>query len=163
MAAIGGMLKIRVIRGRDLVIRDLFSSDPYVRLRIGEHEVKTHVKENNLNPYWDEELTLATPDPPIPLKLIVLDKDMFSADDRMGDAQIDLQPLIGVAKRNDGSRILQDGLLLRTIVATRANGFAKDSVIKFKNGQIVQEVCMKLQNVEKGEIELELRWRPYSP
>ncbi|MCO5551354.1 hypothetical protein L7F22_004855 [Adiantum nelumboides] len=37
MMVIQGVLKIKVIKGTDLVVRDLFSSDPYVKLSIGEH------------------------------------------------------------------------------------------------------------------------------
>lgn len=163
MMAIGGVLKVRVIKGTDLVVRDLFRSDPYVKLSIGGHEVKTRVIRNDLNPKWDEELTLAIPDPPLPLKLFVFDKDMFTADDKMGDAQIDLNPLIAAAKLKEGLKSFQEGMNIRKIVATNENGFVKDSVIKFKNGHIVQEICIKLQNVEKGQIDLELKWQSCDP
>eukprot|EP00250_Pteridium_aquilinum_P009001 c18372_g1_i1 orf=283-774(+) len=163
MAVIRGVLKIRVIKGTDLVVRDLYKSDPYVKLRIGEHEVKTRVIRKDLNPVWDEELTLATPDPPLPLKLFVFDRDIFSADDKMGKAQIDLCPLIAAVKLKEGLQNFREGQNIRKIAATDENGFTKDSVINFKNGQIVQEICVKLQNVEKGEVELELRWQCYCP
>ncbi|KAI5056346.1 hypothetical protein GOP47_0028164 [Adiantum capillus-veneris] len=162
MMVIQGVLKIKVIKGTDLVVRDLFSSDPYVKLSIGEHEVKTRVIRNDLNPKWNEELTLAVPDPPLPLKLYVLDRDMFKADDKMGDAEIDLRTLVAAAKLKAGLQF-QEGMNIRKIVATNDNHFATDSVIKFKDGHIVQEICIKLQNVEKGQIELELRWQPRDP
>lgn len=162
MMVIQGVLKIKVIKGNDLAVRDLFSSDPYVKLSIGEHEVKTRVIRNDLNPKWNEELTLAIPDPPLPLKLFVFDRDMFKSDDKMGDAQIDLHPLIAAAKLKEGFQF-QEGMNIRKIVASKENGFVTDSVIKFTNGHIVQEICIKLRNVEKGQIELELKWQPRDP
>lgn len=162
MMVIQGVLKIKVIKGNDLAVRDLFSSDPYVKLSIGEHEVKTRVIRNELNPKWNEELTLAIPDPPLPLKLFVFDRDMFKSDDKMGDAQIDLHPLIAAAKLKEGFQF-HEGMNIRKIVASNENSFVTDSVIKFKNGHIVQEICVKLRNVEKGQIELELKWQPHDP
>ncbi|MCO5596081.1 hypothetical protein L7F22_050139 [Adiantum nelumboides] len=125
-------------------------------------EVKTRVIRNDLNPKWNEELTLAVPDPPLPLKLSVLDRDLFKADDKMGNAEIDLRTLVAAAKLKAGLQF-QEGMNIRKIVATKENHFATDSVIKFKDGHIVQEICIKLQNVEKGQIELELRWQPRDP
>lgn len=149
-----------MIKGTNLVVRDIFSSDPYVKLCIGEHIVKTRVIKRDLNPQWNEELTLALPDLPLPLKLFVLDKDMFSADDEMGDAQIDLRPLLAAAKLKEGLQSFQEGMNIRRVVASNENGFVKDSVIKFKDGHVVQEVSIKLQHVEKGQIDLELQWQP---
>ena len=78
----------------------------------------------------------------------------------MGDAQIDIRPLIAAAKLKEGLKNFQDGMNIRKIVASKENGFVKDSVISIKGGCIVQEVCVKLKNVEKGQIELELKWQP---
>ncbi|MCO5601153.1 hypothetical protein L7F22_055272 [Adiantum nelumboides] len=161
MVAIEGILKVRVIQGTDLVVRDVYSSDPYVKLRIGDHQVKTRVIPNNLNPRWNEELTLATSNPPQPLRIFVYDKDTFSADDKMGEAQIDLNPLISTVKGSDSDNC-QEGVTIRLVPATWENGFTKDSVIKVKKGQIVQKICIRLKNVERGEIKLDLVWQPYS-
>lgn len=87
---------------------------------------------------------------------------MFKSDDKMGDAQIDLHPLIAAAKLKEGFQF-QEGMNIRKIVASKENGFVTDSVIKFTNGHIVQEICIKLRNVEKGQIELELKWQPHDP
>ncbi|KAH7332485.1 hypothetical protein KP509_20G089800 [Ceratopteris richardii] len=162
MVVVQGYVKIKVIKGTDLVVRDLFRSDPYVKLSIGEHEAKTRVIRNDLNPTWNEELVLAVPDPPLPLKLFVFDKDIFKADDKMGDAEIDLRTLISAAKLSAGL-VFQEGMNVRKIVATPENYFAKDSVIKFRDAHIVQELTINLQHVEKGQIELELRWEPCNP
>jgi hypothetical protein len=37
---LAGLLEVRVVRGVDLAIRDLRSSDPYVVLRIGKAQVR---------------------------------------------------------------------------------------------------------------------------
>lgn len=122
--------------------------------------MKTRVIKRDLNPEWNEELSLAIPKPLLPLKLIVFDKDMFSADDKMGDAEIDLHPLVAAAKLQQGVQSFREGMTIQQIVATDENGFVNDSVIKFKNGHIVQVVSINLKNVEKGQIELELKWQP---
>ncbi|KAI5065949.1 hypothetical protein GOP47_0018573 [Adiantum capillus-veneris] len=161
MGAIKGILKVRVVQGTDLAVRDVYSSDPYVKLRVGDHQVKTRVIPHNLNPRWNEELTLATADPPQPLKLFVYDKDMFTADDKMGEAQIDLNPLISTVKLNE-SHDCQEGVIISYVAATSENGFTKDSAIKIKKSRIVQKICIRLKNVESGEIKLELMWQPCS-
>ncbi|KAH7372384.1 hypothetical protein KP509_17G001200 [Ceratopteris richardii] len=162
MVVAEGFLKIKVIRGTDLAVRDFFRSDPYVKLSIGEHEVKTRVKLNDLNPKWNEELTLAVSDSRLPLKLCVLDRDIFKADDKMGDAEIKLGMLVTAAKLKAGLQF-QEGMNIRKIAATPENHFAEDSVIKVRDGNIVQEIRIKLQHVEKGQIDLELKWLPCDP
>ncbi|KAH7332494.1 hypothetical protein KP509_20G090600 [Ceratopteris richardii] len=121
--------------------------------------VKTKVKRNTLNPVWNEELMLPVPDPLRPLKLFVFDKDFFTADDEMGDAEIDLRPLVAAAKLN-AEVDFQEGSNIGRVLRTSSNHFVKDSFIKFKDASLVQEICIKLQNVQKGHIELEVRWRP---
>ena len=85
---------------------------------------------------------------------------MFTADDNMGDGIVDLRPLIAAVKLKKDLQGLHEGMNIRKIVATKENSFVKDSVIKVKNGHVVQEVCLKLKNVEKGQVELELKWQP---
>jgi hypothetical protein len=90
----------------------------------------------------------------------VFDKDIFKADDNMGDAKIDIKPLIAASKLSEELKTFQNGMNIRKIVASKENGFVTDSVITVKDGYVVQEVCVKLTNVEKGQIELELKWQP---
>ncbi|XP_024401754.1 ADP-ribosylation factor GTPase-activating protein AGD12 isoform X3 [Physcomitrium patens] len=65
-----GMLKVRIVRGTNLAVRDLLSSDPYVVATLGAQTAKTKVVNRNLNPVWNEELMFSVPSPPQPLKLI---------------------------------------------------------------------------------------------
>uniref|UniRef100_A0A0D9WUN8 C2 domain-containing protein n=1 Tax=Leersia perrieri TaxID=77586 RepID=A0A0D9WUN8_9ORYZ len=87
-----GLLKVQVVRGINLAYRDARGSDPYVVLRLGKQKLKTSVKKRSVNPIWHEELTLSITSPTAPIKLGVFDKDTFSRDDPMGDAEIDLGP-----------------------------------------------------------------------
>ncbi|KAH7292988.1 hypothetical protein KP509_28G006700 [Ceratopteris richardii] len=157
MVEIRGVLKVRVIGAKGLVKRDVFSSDPYAKLDMGGHTVRTRAEKRTLNPKWDEELTLVTSDPLEPLKVSVYDKDIFSADDMMGEAEVELDSIVNAVKSGaHGS--FQDGMVVLTIPPTMENGFTTPSTLTLKNGHIVQGLNLKLRN--QGEIELELQWRP---
>eukprot|EP00253_Pinus_taeda_P002133 PITA_02133 len=65
-----GLLKIKVVKGTNLAVRDMITSDPYVVLTIGHQTVKTRVIRSNLNPVWNEELMLSVPNPMPPLKVV---------------------------------------------------------------------------------------------
>ncbi|KAG0556826.1 hypothetical protein KC19_11G082000 [Ceratodon purpureus] len=157
-----GMLKVRIVRGRNLVVRDLLSSDPYVAATLGTQSAKTKVVNRNLNPIWDEELMLSVPNPPQPLKLEVFDHDAFSADDPMGEASVDLNPLILAAQMHEGMfeefGIEQIGRWL----ATSDNDLVQDSNIEVVDGLIKQDVILKLKNVDRGELDVSLEWVPPS-
>ncbi|KAL6500596.1 ADP-ribosylation factor GTPase-activating protein agd12, partial [Orobanche hederae] len=64
-----GMLKVKVVKGSNLAIRDMLSSDPYVVLTLGQQKAQTTVVESNLNPVWNEELMLSVPQNYGPIKL----------------------------------------------------------------------------------------------
>ncbi|XP_020108703.1 probable ADP-ribosylation factor GTPase-activating protein AGD11 isoform X2 [Ananas comosus] len=188
-----GLVKVNIIRGTNLAVRDVMTSDPYVILNLG-HQVskyfhrlnlnisgsrngsgffffflplfplqsmKTRVIKSNLNPVWNERLMLSIPDPIPPLKLQVYDKDTFSTDDRMGEAEIDIQPLVFAAKAYENSSAL-DSLQLGRWLASDDSNLVKDSVISLVDGKIKQEITLRLQNVERGELEIELECVPLS-
>ncbi|KAL9325023.1 hypothetical protein ACSQ67_005668 [Phaseolus vulgaris] len=99
-----GLLKLRIKRGIDLAIRDAIkgrASDPYVVVNMGDQKLKTSVIKNNCNPEWNEERTISIKDVTTPIRLVkrVYDKDTFSGDDKMGDADIDLKPYIRCVQR----------------------------------------------------------------
>ncbi|XP_020523915.1 ADP-ribosylation factor GTPase-activating protein AGD12 isoform X3 [Amborella trichopoda] len=154
-----GLMKVKVIKGTDLAIRDMLSSDPYVILTIGQQRVKTKVIKSNLNPVWDEELMLSVPESYGALKLQVFDHDTFSADDIMGEAEIDIQPLVTAAMAHEDVGFVED-MQIGKWLASSDNALLKDSIIRIVDGSVKQEVSLKLQNVESGEIELELEWMP---
>lgn len=152
-----GTLKIKVSRGFNLAVRDMLSSDPYVVLSLGQQKVQTAVVTSNLNPVWDEELKLSVPQRHGPVKLQVFDHDTFSADDIMGEAEIDIQPLVTAAMAF-GDPSLLGNMQIGKWLKTNDNALIHDSTVNIVDGKVKQEVFLKLQNVESGEIELELEW-----
>ncbi|KAG6496635.1 hypothetical protein ZIOFF_044505 [Zingiber officinale] len=122
-------------------------------------KAQTTVKNSNLNPVWNEELTFSIPPNYGALKLQVYDHDVISADDIMGEAEIDLQAMITAALAFGDSDIpgnMQVGKWLKT----SDNALVEDSLVNIVDGRIKQELHLKLQNVESGEMELELEWLP---
>ncbi|KAL4278311.1 hypothetical protein GQ457_03G028680 [Hibiscus cannabinus] len=154
-----GLVKVNVVKGTNLAVRDMVSSDPYVILSLGQQSVKTRVIKNNLNPVWNESLMLSIPDNVPPLKVFVYDKDTFKADDFMGDAEIDIQPLVAAAKAYEKSDI-QEPLQLGKWVSNKDNQLISDGMITLTDGKIKQEISIRLQNVERGTLEIELECVP---
>ncbi|KAK2399552.1 Protein C2-DOMAIN ABA-RELATED 9 [Trifolium repens] len=151
-----GLLKLRIKRGINLAIRDAKSSDPYVVVNMAEQKLKTRVVKNNCNPEWNEELTLSVRDVKTPIHLTVFDKDTFSVDDKMGDADVDLKPYAQcVQMRLD---TLPNGCAVKRIQANRTNCLAEESSCIYKNGKIIQEMILRLRNVESGELVVEIEW-----
>ncbi|KAL3003708.1 hypothetical protein AAZX31_08G121400 [Glycine max] len=122
-----GMLKVKVIKGTDLAIRDMMTSDPYVILKLGQQNV--------------------------------FDYDLFSADDIMGEADIDLQPLITSAIAYGDARMFDD-MQIGKWLKSNGNALIDDSIVNIVDGKVKQVISLKLQNVESGELDLELEWMP---
>ncbi|GAU18753.1 hypothetical protein TSUD_80420 [Trifolium subterraneum] len=120
-----GMLKVKVVQGTNLAIRDMMTSDPYVVLKLGQQKV--------------------------------FDQDLFSADDIMGEADIDLQPLITSAMAF-GDAGMFDDMKIGKWLKSNDNALIEDSIVNIIDGKVKQEIAIKLQNVECGEIYLELEW-----
>ncbi|CAH1435603.1 unnamed protein product [Lactuca virosa] len=150
-----GLLRIRIKRGIDLAIRDFKSSDPYVVVTMGDQTLKTRIIDKELNPVWEEDLTLPVENPELPIKLMVFDHDIFTKDDEMGDAQFSIKPFYNVVKSID---TVPNGTVLKTIKPDRNNCLSEESCVTFKDGKVVQGMTLRLQNVECGEVELELHW-----
>ncbi|KAM3342830.1 protein C2-DOMAIN ABA-RELATED 1-like [Capsicum galapagoense] len=152
-----GILRIRVIRGINLAIRDLRSSDPYVVVRMGKQKLKTRVVKKSVNPEWNEDLTLCVAEPILPIKLQVYDKDTFSRDDKMGDAELDIVPFIDTIRMTRFKNI-PNGIIISRIIPSRKNCYSEESCIVYENGKVGQNAFVRLRNVECGEIELRLQW-----
>ncbi|KAB5519034.1 hypothetical protein DKX38_023353 [Salix brachista] len=58
-----GLLKVTVVKGRKLVIRDFKTSDPYVVVKLGNQTAKTKYINSCLNPVWNEELSFSLKEP----------------------------------------------------------------------------------------------------
>ncbi|CAN8304357.1 unnamed protein product [Cochlearia groenlandica] len=156
MEDVVGLLRIKVKRGINLVSRDSLGSDPFVVVTMAPQKLKTRSVANNCNPQWNDDLTLAIQDRNQPLFLEVFDKDTFTSHDKMGDAKIDIKPFLEVHKMDLGD--LSDGTEVHRVKPNRDNCLFEDSSIVSINGKIVQDMVLKLRNVESGEIEIQLGW-----
>ncbi|KAJ9563634.1 hypothetical protein OSB04_008794 [Centaurea solstitialis] len=153
-----GLIKVNVVRGTNLAIRDMMTSDPYVILSLGNQSVKTRVIKSNLNPVWNEKLMLSIPDNIPPLKVIVYDRDTFKPDDFMGDGEIDIQPLLAAARASCG--LNGSSMDLGKWAESKDSTFEKDGMITLEKGTVKQQIALKLQNVEKGVLQMELECVP---
>ncbi|KAI3519341.1 hypothetical protein L1887_08371 [Cichorium endivia] len=151
-----GLLRVHIHKGVNLAIRDLRSSDPYVIIRMGRQKLRTRVVRKNLNPVWDEDLTLSIVEP-LPVKLQVYDRDLFSADDKMGDAEFDFKPFVEAVRMRLNDDI-PNNTIITTVKPTRTNCLAEESYITWTDGRIIQNMVLRLRNVESGEIEIKLSW-----
>ncbi|XP_074304917.1 protein C2-DOMAIN ABA-RELATED 4-like isoform X2 [Silene latifolia] len=122
MADMANLLRIKIIRGINLAVRDIKSSDPYVILRHGTHYVYDH--------------------------------DTFSMDDKMGDAEFDIKYFMEAIKMNlEG---LPDGTVITKVKPDRNNCISEESSIVWREGKVIQNMFLRLRNVECGEIQLQL-------
>ncbi|XP_055828676.1 protein C2-DOMAIN ABA-RELATED 4-like [Solanum dulcamara] len=151
-----GLLRIRVKRGVNLAVRDVRSSDTYVVVEMAKQKLKTGVVKKDVNPEWNEDLTLSVADPNLPVTLTVYDHDTFSKDDKMGDAEFEIKPFLEALKMNLSG--LSDGTIITRIQPCRSNCLSVESNVVWKDGQVVQDMCLRLRNVECGEVELQLKW-----
>ncbi|THU53927.1 hypothetical protein C4D60_Mb10t19550 [Musa balbisiana] len=150
-----GLLKVKVLRGVNLAYRDATGSDPYVVIRMGHQKLKTSVKKHNVNPVWNEDLTLSVSEPIQPITIKVYDKDTFTPDDKMGDAEIDIQAFVEAVKMNLSDLPMAPSSPRE---AQQEDCLADESPIAWKDGRVVQDVILRLRNVESGELELQLLW-----
>ncbi|KAM0054855.1 putative Arf GTPase activating protein [Helianthus debilis subsp. tardiflorus] len=154
-----GHLKITVLQGANLAVRDMLSSDPYVVLQLGEQKVQTTIMRSNLNPIWNEDLMLSVPEDYGPVKLQVFDYDRFSADDIMGEAEIDIAPMLTSAMAYGDASMFGD-MQIGKWLKSHDNALLEDSTVNIVDGKVKQEVSLQLQNVESGMIYLEIEWIP---
>lgn len=87
------------------------------------------------------------------------DKDTFSTDDFMGEAEIDIQPLVAATKAYEKSTI-DESMQLGKWVASNDNTLVKDGIINLVDGKVRQDLSLRLQNVERGILEIELECIP---
>ncbi|KFK38029.1 hypothetical protein AALP_AA3G061000 [Arabis alpina] len=151
-----GLLRIRVKRGINLAVRDLFSSDPYVIIKMGKLRLETPVICCDVNPEWNEDLIFPVTDPNLTVFLTVYDHDTFTPDDKMGDAEIAIKPYLDALKMKlEG---LPCGFIVNTIQPSLENFLAEASQIIWDDGKLVQDLILKLRHVECGEVEVQLQW-----
>lgn len=84
------------------------------------------------------------------------DHDTFSKDDKMGDAEFEIKTFIEALRMNLDD--LPSGTIITRIQPSRGNCLAEESCIRWSGGRVVQDMCLRLRNVECGEVEVELQW-----
>ncbi|KAG5039149.1 hypothetical protein AAZX31_07G249500 [Glycine max] len=151
------ILKVIVVQGKRLVIRDFKSSDPYVVVKLGNQTAKTRVIRCCLNPVWNEELNFTLTEPLGVLNLEVFDKDLWKADDKMGNSYLNLQPLISAARLRDILKVSSGETTLRKVTPDSENCLARESSINCVNGEVLQNVWLRLRGVESGELQLTIK------
>lgn len=84
------------------------------------------------------------------------DHDTFSKDDKMGDAEFDVSAYIEALRMNTAG--LSNGTILKRIQPSKHNCLTEESRIYYNSGKIIQDMILRLQNVECGEVEISLHW-----
>ncbi|KAK2387825.1 protein C2-DOMAIN ABA-RELATED [Trifolium repens] len=74
----------------------------------------------------------------------------------MGDAEFDIRPFVEAVKMRLES--LPNDTIVTKVQPSRQNCLAEESHIVYKNGKVVQNMVLRLRNVERGEVELQLNW-----
>ncbi|RDX89519.1 Protein C2-DOMAIN ABA-RELATED 11, partial [Mucuna pruriens] len=151
------LLKVIVVQGKRLVIRDFRSSDPYVVVKLGNQTAKTRVINCCLNPVWNEELSFTLTEPLRVLNLEVFDKDLLKADDKMGNTYLNLQPLLSAGRLKDILKVSSGETTLRKVKPDSENCLVRESSINCVNGEVVQNVWLRLRGVDSGELQLTIK------
>ncbi|XP_077217479.1 protein C2-DOMAIN ABA-RELATED 11-like [Tasmannia lanceolata] len=158
MGDVVGQLKVTVLQGKRVAVRNLASCAPYVAIKLGNQTAKTKVIWSCLNPVWNEELTCSIIEPVGILRLEVFDQDRFGEDETLGHAFLNLQPLALETKGGFGAQASVKEMKIRKIVPASDNCLVGDSFISCVNREIVQHVCLRLCDVESGQLELKIKW-----
>lgn len=77
----------------------------------------------------------------------------------MGEAEVDLQPMITSAMAFGKAELFGD-MQIGKWLKSDDNALKQDSLVNIVDGKILQKMALKLQNVESGELDLELEWLP---
>ncbi|XP_047338289.1 protein C2-DOMAIN ABA-RELATED 4-like [Impatiens glandulifera] len=157
MSSPSGLLRLRIKRGVNLAVRDINSSDPYLVIEMGRTKLKTSVIKRNVNPLWNEDFTLSVSDPSVHIHLTVYDHDRFSKDDKMGDAEFDIKALLDATRMD--LKGLPSGTVLARVQPSEHNCLGDESCISYIDGNVSQDLVLRLRNVECGEIELSMQWK----
>ncbi|XP_076941303.1 protein C2-DOMAIN ABA-RELATED 7-like [Bidens hawaiensis] len=162
MEGVVGLLKVRVKRGINLAVRDTKTSDPYLVATLDTQRTKTKVIKGNCNPVWNDELTLTMKDTKAPIHIAVYDKDRFSNDDGMGVAEIDVKPYIECLRTNLKMNMnkIPDGTKLERVQPSKHNYLVEESSIIWDDGKVVQDMILRLKEVECGEVVIQIELVP---
>lgn len=74
----------------------------------------------------------------------------------MGDVEIDIMPYLEAKEM--GLQELPPGTKLDRVQPNRKNCLSDESCIVWNYGKITQDMCLRLRNVECGEVEIQIEW-----
>lgn len=80
----------------------------------------------------------------------------FTMDDKMGDAEIDIKPYVECLKM--GLENMPERSIVKKVHPSRENYLADESQCIWTKGKIVQDMVLRLRNVECSEILLQIEW-----
>lgn len=86
----------------------------------------------------------------------VYDHDTFSKDDKMGDAEFSISAYVEALKMHVVD--VPNGTILTKVQPCRANCLSEETSIIWNDGKVTQDLCLRLRNVESGEVEIQLQW-----
>lgn len=75
----------------------------------------------------------------------------------MGHARISLQPLLSAARLRQILKVCSGETTLRKVVPDSENCLVRESSIICVNGEVIQDVWLRLRDVESGEILLKIK------
>ncbi|CAN1336547.1 Protein C2-DOMAIN ABA-RELATED 11 [Linum perenne] len=75
----------------------------------------------------------------------------------MGRAELNLQPIASAARLKQILHVSSGETVLRKVVPDSDNCLLRESTICCIDGEVVQNVWLKLHEVESGEIELKIK------
>jgi hypothetical protein len=84
----------------------------------------------------------------------VYDEDIIR-DDKMGDAEFEIGSFLEALKNN--LEILSSGTIITKVQPNGQNCLAEESCIIWTEGKVVQNMVLRLRNVECGKVELQLQ------
>lgn len=84
------------------------------------------------------------------------DHDTFTKDDLMGDAEFSIGKFVEAIRMSYQS--VPNGTIVTRIQPDKDNCLSQESCIVWYDGRVVQDLFLRLQNVECGEVELQLNW-----
>ncbi|KAE8694724.1 hypothetical protein F3Y22_tig00110777pilonHSYRG00394 [Hibiscus syriacus] len=82
----------------------------------------------------------------------------FTKDDKMGDTEFEVRPYIEALKTHTNLEEIPSGTVLSRLQPSTSNCLAEESPIFLNEGKIVQDLVLRLRNVECGEVEIQLEW-----
>ncbi|PIA41396.1 hypothetical protein AQUCO_02200069v1 [Aquilegia coerulea] len=97
-------LWVRVLEARNLRAMDYSgSSDPYVRLQLGEKKFRTKVVKKSLNPSWGEDFCFQVNDLDEELLVNVKDEDKYFRNDLVGQLKLHIEKVYDAPNKSLGT------------------------------------------------------------